>query len=152
MPVMSVTRLRVQSVRYLPAFVWYSFRSIQQLRGSPGFLGGMLASSPAWTFWTTTMWVDEASMKRFRDMDWHQRAMPMLLHWCNEASLARWTQDTVELPSALAMLERLQRRGRISKVRHPTSGQAAGQTAPDGLAPQPRLTIGPHTPRGSSLW
>ncbi len=146
MPVMSVTRLRVRSVRYLPAFVWYSFRSIQQLRGSPGFLGGMLASSPAWTFWTTTMWVDEASMKRFRDMDWHQRAMPMLLHWCNEASLARWTQDTVELPSALAMLERLQRGGRISKVRYPTSGQAAGQTAPDGRTPQPRLTVGPHTP------
>src|SRR5258708_555839 len=49
MPVMSVTRLRVRSVRYLPAFVWDSFRSIQQLRGSPGFLGGMLASSPACT-------------------------------------------------------------------------------------------------------
>jgi hypothetical protein len=146
MPVMSVTRLRVRALRYLPAFAWYAFQSKRQLSRSPGFLGGALAPAPSWTFWTTSAWVDEASMKRFRDTAWHKRAMPRLLDYCNEASLARWTQDTADLPTSPEMLERLKTSGRISKVRHPTAGQAAGQTVPDGHAPRPGLPVRPHRP------
>jgi hypothetical protein len=35
--------------------------------------------------------------------------------------------------------------GRTSKVRNPSSGHAAGQSVPDGLAPRPGLPIRPQT-------
>jgi hypothetical protein len=144
MPIVSVTRLRVRSLRYLAGFVWYTYQSKRQLRRSPGFLGGSVATAPALTFWTTTAWSDEASMKRFRDTDWHKAAMPRLLNWCSEASLARWSQESAAIPDGAAMLERLKAGGRISKVRHPTAGHAAGQTVPDDRAPQPGLPIRPR--------
>jgi hypothetical protein len=146
MPVMSVTRLRVGALRYLPGFLWYTYQSKRQLSRADGFLGGALANAPAWTFWTTTAWTDEASMKRFRDAGWHKKAMPRLLDYCSEASLARWTQDTADLPTGAAMLERLTSSGRVSKVRHPTPGHAAGQTVPDGRVPRPGLPIRPRSP------
>jgi hypothetical protein len=143
MPVLSVTRLRVRSWRYMPGFLLYTFQSRRQLRNSHGFLGGVLANSPGLAFWTTTAWLDEASMKRFRDTGWHKAAMPKLLEWCDEASLARWSQDGPELPDAAATLQRLQTAGRISKVRHPSAAHAAGGTVPDGRPPRPGLPIHP---------
>ena len=144
MAVVSVTRLRVRSLRYMPGFLWYTYQSRRQLARSPGFLGGLLANAPGRTFWTTTAWTDEASMKQFRDASWHKKAMPRLLDYCEEASLARWTQDSADLPSAATMLERLRTTGRVSKVRHPTPGHAAGQTVPDGHAPRPGLPFSPR--------
>lgn len=143
MPVVSVTRLRVRSWRYLAGFAWYTLQSKRQLRRSPGFLNGALANAPGFAFWTTTAWVDANAMARFRDTDWHKRAMPKLLEWCDEASVARWTQDTAELPDAAAMLERLQTAGRISKVRHPSPEHAAGRTVPDHRAPRRGLPMNP---------
>jgi|SRR6476619_459885 hypothetical protein len=137
MPVISVTRLRVRAWRYLPGFLWYTLQVQRQLKRSPGFLGGALSFSPGRAFWTTTAWSDEPSMKEFRDSGWHKPAMRKLLDWCDEASLARWTQPTAALPDAAGMLEQLQSLGRTSKVRHPTAGHAAGQTVPDGHAPRP---------------
>jgi hypothetical protein len=137
MPVVSVTRLRVRAWRYLPGFLWYTLQVQRQLKRSPGFLGGALSLASGRAFWTTTAWVDDGSMKSFRDSGWHQPAMRKLLEWCDEASLARWTQPTAELPDPAGMLEKLQSIGRTSKVRHPTAEHAAGQTVPDGRPPRP---------------
>jgi heme-degrading monooxygenase HmoA len=145
MPVVSVTRLRVRTLRHMPGFLWYTYQSKRQLSRAPGFLGGALASAPSWTFWTTTAWADDPSIKRFRDTGWHKEAMRRLLDYCDEASLARWTQETGELPTAAAMLDRLKTTGRTSKVRHPTPAHAAGETVPDGRAPRPGLPIRPVT-------
>ena len=144
MPVISITRLRVRSLRFLPAFAWYTYQSKRQLARSAGFLVGTLGSAPGLAFWTATAWADEGSMKAFRDTDWHKRAMPKLLDWCDEASVARWTQDTAALPDRTLMLERMTTAGRTSKVRYPTTEHAAGRTVPDGRAPQPGLPIKPR--------
>ena len=141
----SLTRLRVRAWRYMPGFIWYTYQSKQQLVRSPGFVTGLLATAPSRTFWTTTAWTDDASMKRYRDSDWHKRAMPKLLDWCDEASVARWTQDAPDLPTAAGMLETMKTSGRTSKVRNPSPGHAAGQSVPDGLAPRPGLPIRPKT-------
>jgi hypothetical protein len=137
MPVVSVTRLRVRAWRYLPGFLWYTWQVQRQLKRSPGFVAGAVSMAPGRAFWTTTAWTDEGSMKAFRDSGWHKPAMRKLLDWCDEASLARWTQPTDDLPNPAAMLEKLQSLGRTSKVRHPTTGHAAGQVVPDGRAPRP---------------
>lgn len=142
--VISVTRLRVRSLRYLPGFLWYTLQVRRQLRRSPGFLAGMVSTSAGFAFWTTTAWIDEASMKHFRDTDWHKPAMRKLLDWCDEASLVRWTQDGVDLPDPAAMLAQLQSCGRTSKVRHPTPEHTAGQTVPDGRPPRAGGVIRPR--------
>jgi hypothetical protein len=137
MPVISVTRLRIRAWRYLPGFLWYTWQSQRQLKRSPGFLGGALSLAPAGAFWTTTAWADERAMTGFRDSGWHKPAMRKLLEWCDEASLARWTQPTADLPNPVEMLQKLQSLGRTSKVRHPTARHAEGQTVPDGHPPRP---------------
>ena len=144
MPIVSITRLRLRSLRFVPGFAWYTWQSQRQLARSPGFLGGSVSTGPALAFWTASAWTDETAMKGFRDAAWHKRAMPKLLEWCDEASVARWSQEGAALPDRNAMLERMTTAGRTSKVRHPTAAHAAGQTAPDGRAPQPGLPVKPR--------
>lgn len=54
MPFVSIMRLRVRSVRFLPGFALHTLRSIRQVRHAPGFRGGSLLADRAWTFWTMT--------------------------------------------------------------------------------------------------
>jgi hypothetical protein len=137
MPFVSITRLRVRSWRYLPQFLWHAFASQRQLKRSEGFMRGMLSNSPDRVFWPASVWTDDAAMKRFRDTAAHKAAMPKLLDFCDEASVAHWTQDTDQVPDPDAMLERMQSIGRLSKVRNPSPGQRAGQTVPSGHPPRP---------------
>lgn len=136
MPFVSITRLRVRAWRYLPAFLWNALASQRQLKRSDGFIQGALSTAPGRVFWTASVWTDDAVMKRFRDTAAHKTAMPTLLDFCDEASLAHWVQDTDRLPDPAGMLERLHTAGRLSKVRHPSPGQQAGKTVPDGVPPR----------------
>ena len=74
----SVTRLRVRSVRFLPAFLWKTFLSQRQVERAPGFLGGELLVDSGLTFWTLTVWGSEQAMKRFRGAGAHARVMSRL--------------------------------------------------------------------------
>lgn len=145
MPVLSITRLRLRSWLFLPSFILYSMRSARQAERTPGFIGGWLGGSGSHAYWTVTAWRDEASMKAFRDRLEHKAAMPKLLNWCNEASVARLAQPEQELPDRDAVLQTLLQRGRTSKVAHPTAEHSAGRTVPDGRAPRVgrRLTPAP---------
>jgi len=136
MPSVSITRLRVRSWLDIPSFLWHAQASQRQLRRSAGFRRGALSPSLRRVFWTVSVWDDDAAMKRFRDTGAHRTAMPKLLDYCDEASVAHWMQDGDEVPDGTVMLERMQSIGRLSKVRHPSPGQQAGQTAPDGLEPR----------------
>jgi hypothetical protein len=143
MALISVTRLRLRSLRFLPAFAWHTWASTRQARRAPEFLGGQLAREGARTFWTLTAWTDEAAMRRYRGADAHLRAMPRLLHWCDEASVVHWRQDGPDLPDGAAALRRMVAEGRPSKVLHPSPEHAAGRIAPAGQAPRPGLRFRP---------
>jgi hypothetical protein len=54
MPFISITRLRVRSIRFLPSFVLSAYRSLRQAKASSGFQGGGLLADRSWTFWTMT--------------------------------------------------------------------------------------------------
>ena len=86
----SVTRLRVRGILYLPAFLWYTFRSQRQVIRAPGFAGGRLLVDAHWTFWTLTVWESEKAMKAFRGSGAHSQVMPRLPKWCDEAAYAHW--------------------------------------------------------------
>lgn len=55
----------------------------------------------------------------------HGPVMRKLLEWCNEAALAHWSQDSVNLPTWEQAHHRLQQEGRRSKVNHPSPAHAA---------------------------
>ena len=120
----SLTRLKIRSVRFLPAFAFHTMRSISQVRRSAGFLDGALLTQQTWIFWTLTAWESEESMRRYMLAGSHKRAMPHLLDWCDEASVAHWEQQDATLPSWAEAERRMRETGRASKVRHPSAGHA----------------------------
>jgi hypothetical protein len=135
MALVSVTRLRIRSWRYLLPFALYSLRATGQARRSAGFLGGWVGSSGNRAFWTVTVWTDEAAMKRYRDNGVHKAAMPKMLDWADEGAMARYEQPAPEPPDGAGSYTALLSRGRTSKVRRPTAAHTAGKTAPDGRVP-----------------
>lgn len=134
MPLISVTRLRVRSIRYLLQFVWQALATTRQAERAPGFLGGRLAREARNTFWTVTAWNDMAAMKAYRDAGAHRGAMPKLLDWCDEASVVHWDQEDSRLPDWPDAYQRMVSEGRLSKVKQPSQAQMAKQIA------QPRLS------------
>ena len=125
MPFVSITRLRLRSVRFLPRFALHTLRSIRQVRRASGFVGGSLLPDRAWTFWTMTAWDSRDSMRAIMVAGSHRTAMPHLLDWCDEASVAHWDQEDDALPSWSEADRRMRETGRASKVRNPSPEHAS---------------------------
>ena len=120
----SLTRLRLRSIRFLPAFAVYAMRTRAQVRKSPGFQAGALLPDRRWTFWTMTAWDSQESMRAYILTGAHKESMPYLMHWCDEASVAHWTQEEKALPAWTEADRRMRTEGRISKVLHPSATHA----------------------------
>lgn len=123
MPFVSVTRLRVKSILYLIPFMRANEASVKALKTSEGLIKGMELIDKKLTFWTMTIWEDEASMKGFRSSLAHREAMQHLPNWCNEASYHHWIQDGLEYPDWQSVAQKLFTEGKLSKVRNPSSAQ-----------------------------
>jgi|SRR5579872_2438150 len=130
----SLTRLRIRSVRFLPFFMVYAFRSVRQAGKAPGFQGGAVLNDRKRAFWTMTVWDTMTSMRQFMNSGAHKRVMPHLLHWCDEASVAHWEQADHALPSWTEAARRMRADGRPSKVLHPSPRHATLEF------PEPRTT------------
>jgi heme-degrading monooxygenase HmoA len=157
MPFISLTRLRIRSIRFLPLFLLHAFRSRSQVRRAPGFLTGALLPDKDRTFWTMTAWDSEASMRQFMISGSHKAAMPHLVEWCDEASVAHWLQsDTPHAKSgtldprpetpdpALPTWEEADRRmrssGRPSKIKHPSPNHATLSYKPPRTTRSAKIT------------
>ena len=125
MPIVSITRIRVRSWWYLPAFFVQTLRIAVQAARADGSLAVTLLRDRRNTFWTGTSWSSDDSMKAFMHAKPHGPTMRRLLHWCDEAALVHWTQVSVELPSWEEAHQRIQREGRPSKVNHPSPAHTA---------------------------
>ncbi len=118
--IVSVTRLRVRSAWMLLPFLWRTFYAQRQAVRAPGFVGGRLLVDTRRTFWTLTAWETEKAMRDYRSSGAHRDAMPRLVHWCDEASVAHWTREGAEVPPWPEAVERLRREGRPSRVANPS--------------------------------
>jgi hypothetical protein len=123
MPLVSITRLRVRSLRYLPEFLLGALRSAREAKNASGNLAVSVLSDAHLAFWTRTLWTDERSMRAFMLAPAHRAVMPKLLQWCDEAAVTHWLQDSLEPPSWQDVHRRLQQQGRTSKVDHPSAAQ-----------------------------
>ena len=130
MALISVTRLRVRSMRYLPGFLLFTIMSARQAKRATGNLGMDALRDANNTFWTRTAWRDEAAMRTFMMATPHRRAMAKLLDWCDEASVVHWIQESASLPDWHEAHRRMVAEGRRSKVNHPSPAQEAYQIPP----------------------
>jgi hypothetical protein len=126
----SITRLRLRSIWYLPAFMFHALRSGQQSTTDSGNFGFDTRAESGLVFWTKTIWTEEAAMKRFRNSGAHQKTMRYLASWCDQASYVHWLQATREMPSWEVAHQRLLQDGKLSKLKHPSPQHLAQQTAP----------------------
>jgi len=132
----SITRLRLRSIRFLPGFLIYASRSLRQCKRMPGFGGGSLLADRKLTFWTMTLWTDQSAMRAYVASGAHLKAMPKLRHWCDEASLVHWTQNHPTPPTWPEAAGRMRTAGRASKINHPSPDHATLSF------PSPRTTSG----------
>lgn len=126
----SVTRLRLRSIRFFPPFLWWGLLSGVQAKRAPGNLKATGLRDLHLTFWTLTAWTDEHAMRAFMLSGAHQRVMPKLFNWCDEASVVHWNQETAELPSWSEAHRRMVEDGRQSRVRYPSNSQRAKRVTP----------------------
>jgi len=131
MPFISVTRLHLASRWFFPQFLFYALASSKHARRSPGFLTGWVSNDAAFGFWTSTVWDSLEAMRAFRNSGAHRKAMPKLLHWCDEASYIHWEQSEASAPDLDAAFDRLSREGKTSKVNKPSARHQAGHTVSD---------------------
>ena len=130
MPLVSVTRLRIRSPWYLPAFFFYTLRATRQAREASGNKAVQLLPDAHRTFWTCTLWTDLEAMRAYVSAGAHRKSMKRLAHWCDEASVVHWEQDALELPDRDEAHRRMQEQGRPSKVDHPSAAHLAFRVAP----------------------
>ncbi len=121
----SLTRLRLRSLRFVPLFFLQTTASLRQVRRSQGFRTGALLADRSWTFWTLTAWDSQEAMRNYIISGAHKRAMPHLMHWCDEASVAHWEQEDATLPPWSEADQRMRSSGRASKVLHPSPQHAS---------------------------
>lgn len=123
MAFVSVTRLRVRLWRYLPVFFLHALRSLREAELAEGIVAADVFRDARWTFWTRTVWRDEAAMRAYVMSETHREAMAYLPEWCDEASVVHWTQALAQAPSWPEAYRRMQQQGRPSKVKHPSEAQ-----------------------------
>lgn len=138
MALVSVTRLRVRARRFLPGFLVQALRSARQARRARGNLGTSLLAEAQRTFWTLTVWSDEASMRAFMLDGVHGKGMHKLMTWCDEAAAAHWTRDGSELPTWEEAHRCLEAEGRRSKVTYPSAAHEAFRIPPPVIRGRPR--------------
>ena len=136
MALVSITRLRVRTWRYLPAFLIQAIRSAWQAKLAEGNLSVSLLQDTRNTFWTRTVWANEEAMKSYIVSGVHKQVMRNLLEWCDEAAVVHWEQEGLQPPTWQEAFRRLKEEGRLSKVNHPSNDHLAYQFP----APQVRLT------------
>ena len=118
----SLTRLRIRSWRFLPAFALHAIQTRSQCSRAAGFLRGALLPDRKFTFWTLTVWNNQASMREYMVSGDHKVAMPKLMNWCDQASVAHWTSMSSEVPQWTEADHRMRTEGRPSKILYPAPG------------------------------
>src|SRR5580698_67158 len=119
----SVTRLRVRSVIYLPAFILANEASIRSIKKISGFISGKELIDKHLTFWTVTLWESDQAMKYFRNNDPHKSAMRKLPDWCDEGAYVHWLQEDEIIPEWNFLYKKLMVEGKVTKIKRPSLRQ-----------------------------
>lgn len=121
MAFVSVTRLRLRSLHYLPLFLVDAIQSLQQAKQAPGNFKAITRTQWKLVFWTMTVWESEAAMRSYMRSGAHGQSMPKLQVWCDEGSVVHWQQEGTELPNWTMAEQRMRTQGRFTPLVHPSA-------------------------------
>ena len=144
MSLVSVTRFRLRSIRFVPFFVLHANRTIAQVRKANGLVAGSVQRDAHLAFWTVTVWRDEHAMRAYGASGAHRKAMPHLADWADEASVGHRRQPSSNLPEWPEAVRRLREEGRPLTLRHPAPNHPEQRFAEDDLR-DAALTKGPRS-------
>jgi len=130
MAYVSITGLRIRSDAFLADFDAQVPVVYTQASEAPGCLALDLLADAHHTFWTKSVWTDRAAMRASLTPGAHGDVMPALRDWCDEARVAHWEQEAVDLPAWDEAYRRLVAEGRNPAVAHPGPGHAWRAFAP----------------------
>ncbi len=136
MSMVSVTRFRLRSLRFLPFFILHANRTIAQIRKADGFVAGAVQRDADHAFWTLTVWRDEHAMRAYGASGAHRKAIPHVADWADEASVGHWSQIGRDLPDWPEAVRRLREEGRPLTLRYPGPNHAEQRFA------EPRMSDG----------
>lgn len=126
----SLTRLRLNSWTHLFKFMKISNASIQQARTDANCLAGATYMGPGLTFWTATVWTDEAAMKAYVRSGSHREAMPWLAKLCSEATTTHYESADVKVPEKAVVLSKMIEAAKFFRVEKPSQAQDAKLVPP----------------------
>ncbi len=129
MTLVSVTRLRLMSWYYLPAFMWHNLLSCWQIVHIKGFVGGKLVQDRNRVFWTVSLWENQLAMQHYRNSGAHRQVMPMIQKWCDEAAILHWEQADDSLPNIEEMYQRIKTEGKFTRLLNPSLAHLERKTA-----------------------
>jgi len=141
MAFISVTRLRIRSLLFMPQFGLLFLGTRRQVRAAKGFRRGSLLADRHLAFWTLTHWDSADAMRAYMLGGSHREAMPRLVHWCDEASVVHWEAPDDTPLSWPEADKRMRESGRASKVRYPSPRHATLAYLPPRF-----LAAGPISP------
>ena len=139
MPLVTVTRMRLRSIRFVPLFLIHAQRAIAQIRKADGHLVGTVKRDGGLAYWTMSVWRDESAMLAYVASGAHRSAMKHLGDWCSEAGMVRWLANDATLPDWTQAARRLAAQGRASRLKHPGPDHAGHAFAPPASLSQMRL-------------
>jgi hypothetical protein len=121
----SITRLRL--VRWTKIFKFFALSSpaIDQAIQDPDCLAGATYSGPGLTFWTATLWKDEASMRMYVQSGAHQATLPWLSRICSEGATTHYKTDKRELPQRSEVVKKLAQSPKFFRVEKPSAAHEA---------------------------
>ena len=97
------TRLPLTAHRYVPGFLRDTLRIRRQLRDAPGLVGYALrADLLAKTFWTLSVWEDEAALLAFAAAEPHRTVMQRVPARMGDSTLRAFEVSGADVPLAWA--------------------------------------------------
>jgi len=143
-PYLTVTRLRLRWTRplVLAQFLGLSLKNARAAQTSGGFIAGALWVDTHLTFWTVTLWQDEASMRGYAQSPVHIRAMKHLREQQNaytEAAFASGSSPVPQLPTKAESHAFLTARAMFYNLPYPSADHTARRVRPPNVLTVQRL-------------
>jgi hypothetical protein len=136
MSLVSVTRFRLRSIRFVPFFVLHANRTIAQIRKADGFVAGTVQRDAYLAFWTVTVWRDEHAMRASGASGAHRKAMPHLADWPTRRAWGTGGSPAATCPSGWKRFVACARKGAPLTLRHPVPNH------PEQRFAEPQMTYG----------
>ena len=88
------SRLRLRHLHQVPGFMRRALRVHAATKEADGAIGASLLAQPAAkTFWTLSVWTDEAAMRRFVGHPVHRDVMRRYQGSLHDATFVTWTES-----------------------------------------------------------